>query len=398
MSSKVTTLQLPQWSTGLRSVRYLYLSDVNSFKLRVNGETQENIIPLFLGADIFSKTCIRTENHPRFHAKYAKKGLATRLNFSSNFRVQGLKMTSSSNSLWFYSIQGFFRVAFEIFSKEEQLSVLDTFQEVWKSRINDGLLSVSYNMSVQVDDPWASTCILHYQRDCSSNFTPEKVHKLSHCELSAQSYDMVDTPVSFTHIPSDHNYGKSEGYSVDTIVSPILQKIKRLEYSLQTLDATVMGQLTDTIVPLLECAEQLISKTINKEEVSDTVLQLLKTYCLSSVANDSSVYNNSLLFAVSSWLGQQFSAAHTCISKRIESFKLNHIDRITDLPPAEDLVSQLFPESMRVLLLNWMGLSDDAAIWKRHSEYPILLLILEFANHNLITGVAHVLYSSLICK
>ena len=38
--------------------------------------------PLYLGADILSNTDIRIENHPRYHAKFAKKGLATKINFS----------------------------------------------------------------------------------------------------------------------------------------------------------------------------------------------------------------------------------------------------------------------------------------------------------------------------
>lgn len=41
------------------------------------------MIPLFLGADLFSDTDIRSENQPRYHAKYAKRGLATKLVFSS---------------------------------------------------------------------------------------------------------------------------------------------------------------------------------------------------------------------------------------------------------------------------------------------------------------------------
>lgn len=44
---------------------------------------QTRLIPLFLGADLYSDTDIRVENHPRYHAKFAKKGLATKLVFSS---------------------------------------------------------------------------------------------------------------------------------------------------------------------------------------------------------------------------------------------------------------------------------------------------------------------------
>lgn len=44
---------------------------------------QGPVIPLYLGADLLSNTDIRIENHPRYHAKFAKKGLATKIKFSS---------------------------------------------------------------------------------------------------------------------------------------------------------------------------------------------------------------------------------------------------------------------------------------------------------------------------
>lgn len=40
------------------------------------------MIPVFLGADVVSQTGVRTENHPKIHAKFSKKGLAARLTFS----------------------------------------------------------------------------------------------------------------------------------------------------------------------------------------------------------------------------------------------------------------------------------------------------------------------------
>lgn len=60
-------------------------------QLTANNLFQTPVIPLYLGADLFSNTDIRTENHPRHHAKFAKKGLATKVNFSSgktNFPVR----------------------------------------------------------------------------------------------------------------------------------------------------------------------------------------------------------------------------------------------------------------------------------------------------------------------
>lgn len=56
---------------------------------------QSPVVPLYLGADLFSNTDIRTENHPRHHAKFAKKGLATKINFSSG-KIQN-KNTLNNN-------------------------------------------------------------------------------------------------------------------------------------------------------------------------------------------------------------------------------------------------------------------------------------------------------------
>uniref|UniRef100_A0A3B5BNX8 Uncharacterized LOC103363202 n=1 Tax=Stegastes partitus TaxID=144197 RepID=A0A3B5BNX8_9TELE len=265
------------------------------------------VIPLYLGADLLSNTNIRTENHPRYHAKFAKKGLATKIHFSS-----GLKVPAANNSLWFYSIQGLFRVAFEMYSKQEQLAVLENFQ----------------------------------------SFQTEQSQPL---------------------------------------VSSVRQKLRSLDDQLSSEPQSCTEQL-ETVSLLLENINRYIKGNLEEKDATETVLALLK-------AKDwGSVYSSSLLSCVGRWLGQQFHAANSSISQKVEGFKVQHIERISDLPPAEELATELFPEAMQTLLLHWMGLSEESSLEKRRSEYPILLLILEFANHNLITGVAHVLYSSLICK
>ncbi|XP_041079056.1 uncharacterized protein si:ch211-110p13.9 [Polyodon spathula] len=409
MTSRVTTLYLPQWKAGLMSIRCLYLSAANAFKVCKTCDVEENMIPLFLGADLFSKTGIRTENHPRFHAKFAKKGLATKLIFSAEFRIHGLRLASGVNSLWFYSIQGLFRVAFEMYSKEEQLLVLENFQELWRSRINDGLLNQSYNMELLLGGMQTQDVVGHYNQECLTKLRIENVSDLIEYETASETDPIVSCEVTaplsnYTQFKVDHTYCRPEDGDAEKSSSPqhqVSRKIKTLEHLLQNPVTDMQKEKSGVVLLLLDCIDELISKVTNEEEVSDIILQILKAvYKLYQEQNPdvTSAYNSPLLHTVSSWLGQQFSSANSCISKQIEDFKVNHINRITDLPPAEELVSELFPESMRVLLMNWMGLSDDAASWKRHSEYPILLLILEFANHNLITGVAHVLYSSLICK
>ncbi|KAJ0019187.1 hypothetical protein NQD34_006756 [Periophthalmus magnuspinnatus] len=272
--SDVTYLTLPTWIGGSLNIRFIYLVNSTSFRL-TECPYKGPAIPLYLGADLFSNTGIRTENHPRHHAKFAKKGLATKLHFSSVYRFHGLKVPTSNNSLWFYSVQGLFRIAFEFYSKQDQLSLLENFQTV-------GLL-----------------------------------------------LDLIDS---------------------------------------------------------------YITDNLNEHNVTEAVMVLLQA------KQWDEVYSSCLLSCIGRWLGQQFHKANSSISQKVEGFKLHHIDRINDLPPAEELTQELFPEAMRSLLLHWMGLSEEASVDKRHSECPILLLILEFANHNLITGVAHVLYSSLIYK
>lgn len=60
---------------------------------------QTPVIPLYLGADLFSNTDIRTENHPRHHAKFAKKGLATKVNFSSGDMFDGWYIHNGENKM-----------------------------------------------------------------------------------------------------------------------------------------------------------------------------------------------------------------------------------------------------------------------------------------------------------
>lgn len=336
--------------------------------------------PLYLGADLLSNTDIRTENHPRYHARFAKKGLATKINFSSAFRFNGLKVPAANNSLWFYSVQGLFRVAFEMYSKQEQLAVLENFQDVWKSQINDSPLKTSYSFSVQLGQ-------------CDTELSNEMSQSVS-CQADKEMVDIHGGDTAKTS--EDHDYCSSPKQSLQPepsqpLVSSVRQKLHSLDDQLSSEPQSCTAQL-ETVLLLLENISQYIKGNLEEKDVTETVLALLK-------AKDwGSVYSSSLLSCVGQWLGQQFHAANSSISQKVEGFKVQHIERISDLPPAEELATELFPEAMQTLLLHWMGLSEESSLEKRRSEYPILLLILEFANHNLITGVAHVLYSSLICK
>lgn len=214
-----------------------------------------------------------------------------------------------------------------------------------------------------------------------------------HCQFGRESVDQYGGDTGDTS--ADHDYCSFPTQSLQTeqsqlVVTTVRQKLHSLIDKLSSENQSCTD--LETILLLLENIDRYMNGNLEEKDVTETVLALLK-------AKDwGCVYSSSLLSCIGRWLGQQFHAANSKISQKVEGFKVHHIERISDLPPAEELASELFPEAMQTLLLHWMGLSEESTLEKRHIEYPILLLILEFANHNLITGVAHVLYSSLICK
>ncbi|XP_033827901.1 uncharacterized protein si:ch211-110p13.9 [Periophthalmus magnuspinnatus] len=379
--SDVTYLTLPTWIGGSLNIRFIYLVNSTSFRL-TECPYKGPAIPLYLGADLFSNTGIRTENHPRHHAKFAKKGLATKLHFSSVYRFHGLKVPTSNNSLWFYSVQGLFRIAFEFYSKQDQLSLLENFQDIWKSHINDDPLQKGYTFSQQLD----LTVIGKEPGTKQSRINEPGSDILKPLEAVHTSMEAGDN--SEDHNYCSHPYQCPETHPNLDLFFPSQKQIHRLGDKLPQIQP---GQLK-TVGLLLDLIDSYITDNLNEHNVTEAVMVLLQA------KQWDEVYSSCLLSCIGRWLGQQFHKANSSISQKVEGFKLHHIDRINDLPPAEELTQELFPEAMRSLLLHWMGLSEEASVDKRHSECPILLLILEFANHNLITGVAHVLYSSLIYK
>ncbi|XP_069820099.1 uncharacterized protein [Dendropsophus ebraccatus] len=399
MAAEARRVQLPEWETGRRRLRYLYLCPPSSFQLQHGQKAEDNMIPLFLGSDVVSQTGIRTENHPKIHAKFARKGLAARLNFSSEFKFEKLRLPGGLNSLWFYSIQGLFKVAFDLYGREEQLAVIESLQELWKSRLKDEPLNKCYNLSV---------CLEDHRRISSTPPGRDQAEEpaIQEKSVSQQISGKCRVPCSL----SEHNYCLTSRHrpsvclSQDTTANDLMIQRLRSLLGLCTSSALHLeNQLMKTISALLDVVEHVLSGHGFLDNMIKSMMDLLEAMSRLQDKDGpqkeaSNVYHNALLFEVSSWLGNRFHSENDRISQQVEEFKRKHIDRISDLPPAEELVAALFPNAMKVLLLKWMGLSDDASLSKLQSEYPILLLILEFANHNLITGVSHVLYSSLICK
>ena len=133
-----------------------------------------------------------------------------------------------------------------------------------------------------------------------------------------------------------------------------------------------------------------------------------------SYTEEISHHYNILLCVVSQLIGKQFRNFRMSISRNVDTFKMEHINQIDNLPSAEQLVTMLFPQCMRIFMVAWMGTNDiiDESTPPRKRRklqdktqdtdlqppnvFPFIQLILEFANNVLISGVAHVLYSRLL--
>lgn len=256
---------------------------------------------------------------------------------------------------------------------------------------------MTYKPVVRLDSPQPQNTLWTTPPDPNGQTSGDKTDQCPHSDQSGKE-PFETTQNQPDNTPSeDHDYCSPakaticENSSQTHQISETLKSLASRVTSVQSIRPDLKHILLSFLQLAELCAED---GTLDEECLAKVVLSLLQLQTPSAL----SIYCSPLLQAVAGWLGRCFHAANGCISQQVESFKVRHIEHISDLPPAEELAAELFPEAMRTLLVHWMGLSEEAALWKRHSEFPILLLILEFANHNLITGVAHVLYSSLICK
>lgn len=256
---------------------------------------------------------------------------------------------------------------------------------------------MTYKLTVRLDGPRPQNTLWTPHPDLNRQTSADTPDHCAHSNQSGEkAFETTQNQPDST--PSeDHDYcspAKATFSETSSQSYQIPETLKSLESQVQSTHG-FRSDLKLILISFLRlaghCAED---GPLDEECLAKVVLSLLQLQTHSSP----SIYCSPLLQAVAGWLGRCFHAANSCISQQVENFKVQHIEHISDLPPAEELAAELFPEAMRTLLVHWMGLSEEAALWKRHSEFPILLLILEFANHNLITGVAHVLYSSLICK
>lgn len=315
-----------------------------------NSKESQDSIPLFLGADVLSGCSIAVSNLPRMHAKFSRQGLAVKVNFPTPLRLQGVH--GSARGVWFYSIQGLFRVCFEYYKREEQLECLTQLCSTWKLRFSDPPLKQEIEIGYQSSP---SKCLA----------TPER---------SGETSD------------SNEGFKLSENQFTQTVDNNPLNS---------NLDSTCLRPHNNyfTTQSGKQYFEEIVrvSKNVDQCEFNyflETATRILKEF----EAQKSQKQNrlSRVLLAISKCLGEEFHKLQPEINERVTEFKKKHITSIDNLPSSSTLVKELFPECMRVLLLSWMG-SDN-----RQNIDSIIQVILELANTSLVSGVAHVLYSRLI--
>lgn len=309
-----------------------------------NRPVTQNNIPLFLGADILSGCSIAVSNLPRMHAKYAKQGLAVKINFPSSVRLQGVR--GSTRGVWFYSIQGLFKVCFEYYNRQEQLDCLTHLCPMWKLRFSDPLFEQEIDLSIEQ----------------TSRFTSS-------------------TKIATQDITDHDKLSSTESRSTQTI---------------ETCTVTCTG-----VTPLgKRCIEEIsrLSKNEDQSEFDSLAVATMRILREFEAQRSQGCSGSSrMLAAISKCLGEDFHRFQLDINNRVTEFKMKHITSVhlpsslhLRLPPSQELVQELFPDCMRLLLLNWIG------NWDQPNIHSIIQVILELANSSLVSGVAHVLYSRLI--
>lgn len=349
-------VQLKELQISERKLRFLEWASADSGDS--NSPTSQDSIPLFLGADVLSGCSIAVSNLPRMHLKFSKQGLAVKVNFPTPMRLQGVH--GSTRGVWFYSIQGLFRVCFEYYSREEQLQCLAQLGATWKLRFSDPPLQREINFAFQRR---SSRCV-------TTRGLPEET---SSTEVS----DSNGNP----------NLSESASENTQTLENATL-------YSNSSSVPTSTGlDIHFTVPRVKQCIEEIarLSKYEEQCELEDLLVATMRIFKEFELQKSQKQTGWSrILLSLSKYLGNEFNKLQPGIGERVTEFKKKHITSIDNLPPSSLLVKELFPECMRVLLLSWMGNKN------RQDVNSIIQVILELVNASLVSGVAHVLFSRLI--
>ncbi|XP_064620572.1 uncharacterized protein LOC135483534 [Lineus longissimus] len=129
-------VELLHISVGQTQIRYFCLS---------SSIEKDPPIILFLGADVVTGSSVPSKHRDRIHHRYGKDGLATKVDWSD---TQVLHVRNSTR-LWFYNIQGLFKVAFEYQDAVFQRDCLLFLREAWLKRMEEPPLKEQLSLTWQ---------------------------------------------------------------------------------------------------------------------------------------------------------------------------------------------------------------------------------------------------------
>ncbi|KXJ29062.1 hypothetical protein AC249_AIPGENE1192 [Exaiptasia diaphana] len=235
-----------------------------------------------------------------------------------------------------------------MYSREEQLEILQRLQPLWTIRFQDELLNeVTHPSHVNEDEVFVQT--VNQGEASTSTDTVTKGNQLE------------KSPVK------DHRQHELEKKYIDLkkeIKNFMNLNIKQSKYN--------------------EC-----------DNVMSTLLDILCSY--KSMATDVEIDDQERwLCTVSQWVGREFKKHKNTIESNATEFKKKHIAAINKLPPAEALIREIFPTSMIVLLKTWMDIEAMKTESEKWLPFPLMQLILEFANQTLYNIPSRVLLAPIL--
>ncbi|XP_066281953.1 uncharacterized protein [Branchiostoma lanceolatum] len=440
---KATKLvHLKGWALPAKDLRMLHFHRVQQ-TFSTDPKASDQAVPLFLGADVLAGSGIACDNQPRIHARYAKKGLATKLHFNDGVKLAGIHGTSKG--VWFYTIQGVFRAVFELHDRQSQLECLTVLQELWRLRFGDDLLQESYNIKqdTEIEETGQTAARNQSQQVVSvekqslamsavpqSDFKKTAMAATSQqntrpsCDLKGHEKEVPTDAlkqITYPQLQTDQNKAEHDLSDSNDVESRNDNSFTDHNYSsshpddvlcqiIRILDNLAEKQQLDVF--LRRCIELLTSLVSILKDTGSMGLPLDLLGCFvtnvrqmrEDQLQDENHMRQTSMVIVSEWLGQQFQMSNKDIVGKVEDFKKRHIMCVDNLPPAEEIIDELFPPAMKTFFLTWMASSSSNkesvggsdCLMFDSGQFPVLQLILEFANHTLISGVAHVLYSRLI--
>lgn len=361
-------------------------------------------IPVFLGTDVLHFNASETQSNSntcRVHGRYGKVGLACKLTFPTAHRPRGI--AGGTNMYWFYSVQGIFKLANDLGTRELQLECYSNFLKLWRDRFNDGLLM----SDIEVVDVVA-------ERDSHMDETLPVASRKPIVGGIAQPLIVRKN--------GEHGAVQALGVEIPTTVMrpPAASRpLTSLEWLMHTCHAG-----TSSSCGGLPLCLSLIDSLHDYCDVSHAGWQSWETG-----------FDTQILCGVATWLGEQLRLLGHTTRQRVEKFKSREIYKRENILDCREFLTDLFHPTMIILLARWMGIvqigdrrnkwptdqdfgtspkchrsantsrvladSGDEIFWNaidKTQEYrlPVLQTALEFITGSLISGKAMVLYSFVV--